>query len=232
MCTVMGLLSELAEPGREPARPPRRPVPVCSVDGPRRARPGGSELCHRGDLLRRGPVPVCPVSRRIGQAAATRRAAAARRAGRAAAGTTGPRRRSPTTLSPASIIFRRSRVSGMFARQALGDERVRAHERHRHVDARPAHARGRCLSCAQSSFQLDDVRAAELESAPVRRVLELDRADEVCGDVVDPDRLQALLAGAGNRRDRREPRDLAERRQDPPVGAEHEARPKDHERQG
>ena len=71
------------------------------------------------------------------------------------------------------------------------------------------------------------VRAAELER-PVRRRVEVDRAREVLGDVVDPDRLDPLRAGADDRRHRREPRELAERRQDAAVAREDEARPEDH----
>src|SRR6185295_1866175 len=57
-----GLLSGTTNRTRGGAPVARGPSAVLSPDGPRGARPGGSKLCHRVDLLRRGRVPVCPTA--------------------------------------------------------------------------------------------------------------------------------------------------------------------------
>ena len=61
----------------------------------------------------------------------------------------------------------------------------------RHVDARAAHAE-RLLQPLPELVPRDHVRPAELER-PVRRLGLVDRGREVRADVVDPDRLDALL---------------------------------------
>jgi hypothetical protein len=66
----------------------------------------------------------------------------------------------------------------MFPRQPLGDEGIHAHDRHRHVDARPPlPARA---SAGPELVPGDGVRAAELERLPV--------------DVVARDRLAEVVA--------------------------------------
>ena len=70
------------------------------------------------------------------------------------------------------------------------------------------------------------VGAAQLEET-VHNIVPRGRLGKVGGNVVDPDRLDALAAAADDRRDRREARELHEGRQDAAVRAEDETRTKD-----
>ena len=143
-----------------------------------------------------------------------RRAAAARRAGRAAAGTSRPRRRSNDVVAVLEHLQQVARERDV-PRQPLGHERVHLHQPDRDVKARPPHAE-RALQPLPELVPGDRVRPAELER-PVRDAGLVDRGGEVGGgDVVDPDRLDLLRARADDRRHRRQLRELAERRQDPP----------------
>ena len=73
----------------------------------------------------------------------------------------------------------------------------------------------------------DDVGAAELEG-PVGGFWFVEGGGEIRGHVIDPDRLDPLLARADDRRHRGQLRELAESRQDAAVWPEDEARSEDH----
>ena len=104
-----------------------------------------------------------------------------------------------TTLSPASIIATWSAVSGAPGSHWVSRAPVRARAG-RDVRQRAAlaeHLRDRAVELVPG----DDVRPADLERL-VRGRRRVERAREVLGDVVDPDRLDALLARADHRHDR------------------------------
>src|SRR5207302_4286219 len=73
----------------------------------------------------------------------------------------------------------------------------------------------------------DDVRAAELEGA-VRGLRPIEGLQEARGDVVAPDRLDPLLAGADDRRDRRQLHHTLELFERAALLREDEARAEDH----
>ncbi len=110
--------------------------------------------------------------------------------------------------------------------QALGDERVDAHQANRDVEARAPADSERRPELLPELVPADDVGAAELEG-PVRFGF-VEGGGEVRGHVVDPDRLDPLVACADDRRHRGQLRELAEGRQDAAVSPEDEARPEDH----
>src|SRR3954452_8461505 len=94
------------------------------------------------------------------------------------------------------------------------------------MDARAALAE-RFLQSLPELVPRDRVGAAELEG-PVARFRLVERGGEIGGDVVGPDRLDLLLAGADDRRHGRHLCELSEGGQDPTLAREDEARPEDH----
>src|SRR5262249_11708180 len=118
-------------------------------------------------------------------------------------------------------VVRQRNVAG----ESLGHERIDSHQPEWDMDAGPP-APPHALQALPELVPGDGIRAAELEG-PAGRSLEVDRAREVFPDVVEPDRLNPLPAGADDRRHGREPCKTYEGRQDPPVTAEDEARPED-----
>ena len=240
------LLYSGANRGKEVVREWRFPVRAVEVPAGRGASPGptGNRLASVGDDALRAARPN---SRAEAGSASTnpplvtgsgpprggpflllrRRGAADRRAGRA--GTANVRTASSfeTTLSPCSSIFSRSRVSGMLpgSRSVTSAfTRIQATGTWTLGGAAPG-----ALEPRPELVPADDVRAAELKSAG--DVLARHRVGEVVRHVVRPDRLDALLAAADDRRHRRELRELDERRQDAAVAPEDEARPEDHVRE-
>src|SRR5262249_44433240 len=94
---------------------------------------------------------------------------------------------------------------------------------HGDVNARPP-ASPHAFETLPELVPRDDIRSAQLERPP-GRALEVDRPREVLGDVVDPDRLDALAARTDDRRHGRETREADEGRKDPSVPGKDEARP-------
>ena len=130
-----------------------------------------------------------------------------------------------TTLSPSRSIVSWSRVTGAPGSFSVSSA-CSVIAANGNVDRRPPRAE-HALQPVPELVPRRRVRAADLERA-VRGGAEVDGAREVLGDVLDPDRLQALRAGADDRRHRREAREPDERRQRAAVLAEDEARPEDH----
>src|SRR5436190_5031500 len=128
-----------------------------------------------------------------------------------------------------AVLEHRQQVAGErdVAGQALGDAGVEPHQPDRHVEGRPAPDADRGPQTLPELVPADDLGSAELEGA-VRRFDSVDGGGEIRSHVVDPDRLDLLLARADDRRHRRQLRELPEGRQDAAVAAEDEARPEDH----